>query len=98
MVDTRTLGDLIGIGAAVTYRPYADQTPQGAIDRNEDLDHAVCHDDWRPYLHAYEAVQEAMTSIGKYLEFYNFIRPHSSLDGFKPDQVNFNHQPEFMAA
>ena len=50
------------------------------------------------YLHAYESVQQARESIGRYLEFYNSVRPHSSLDGFTPDQVYFNRLPEFMAA
>ena len=50
------------------------------------------------YLHAYETVQEARTLIGRYIEFYNTIRPHSSLNGFTPDQVYFNRLPESMAA
>jgi putative transposase len=50
------------------------------------------------YLHAYESVQQARESIGHYLEFYNSVRPHSSLDGFTPDQVYFNRLPESLAA
>ncbi|MBB5059899.1 putative transposase [Granulicella aggregans] len=50
------------------------------------------------YLRAYESVQEARTSLGKYIEFYNQIRPHSSLKGKTPDQVHFNRLPEHMAA
>jgi putative transposase len=50
------------------------------------------------YLHAYQTVQEARTLIGRYLEFYNSIRPHSSLGAFTPDQVYFNRLPEFLAA
>jgi putative transposase len=30
------------------------------------------------YLHAYESVSEAHTSIARYLKFYNERRPHSS--------------------
>jgi putative transposase len=37
------------------------------------------------YLHAYESVSEARRSIGKYVTFYNSLRPHSSLGGRTPD-------------
>jgi putative transposase len=36
--------------------------------------------------------------IGKYIEFYNSIRPHSSLRALSPDQAYFNRLPESMAA
>jgi putative transposase len=42
------------------------------------------------YLHAYSNVPKAWTAIGKYLNFYNTKRPHSSLDGQTPDQPYFN--------
>jgi putative transposase len=50
------------------------------------------------YLRAYETVGEARTSIGRYLDFYNCRRPHSSLDGGTPDQAYFNQLPIRMAA
>ena len=50
------------------------------------------------YLHAYASAQEARTSIGRYLEFYNSTRPHSSLKAQTPNQVYFNRLPEPMAA
>lgn len=43
------------------------------------------------YLHAYDSVSEARTGIGRYLEFYNCRRPHSSLDDQTPDQAYFVH-------
>jgi putative transposase len=51
------------------------------------------------YLHAYDSVPEARASIGRYLDFYNSRRPHSSLDGKTPDQAYFNQQlPDAVAA
>ena len=50
------------------------------------------------YLRAYESVSEARDSIGRYLDFYNRRRPHSSLDGSTPDQAYFNSLPLRTAA
>jgi putative transposase len=50
------------------------------------------------YLKAYDSVSEARTSIGRYLDFYNGRRPHSSLDGATPDQAYFNLLPFRLAA
>ncbi len=36
-------------------------------------------------------------SIGRYLDFYNGRRPHSSLDGATPDQAYFTPLPMRMA-
>jgi putative transposase len=49
-------------------------------------------------LHAYDSVGEARQSIGRYLDFYNGRRPHSSLDGMTPDQAYFTELPIRMAA
>jgi putative transposase len=50
------------------------------------------------YLRAYDSVGEARTSIGRYLDFYNHRRPHSSLDGMTPNQAYFAPLPVRMAA
>ena len=50
------------------------------------------------YLRAYDSVAEARASIGRYLEFYNRKRPHSSLDARTPDHAYFNHLPLAAAA
>ena len=50
------------------------------------------------YLRAYDSAGEARTSIGRYLDFYNRRRPHSSLDGTTPDQAYFTPLPLRLAA
>jgi putative transposase len=50
------------------------------------------------YLHAYDSVSEARNSIGRYLDFYNGRRPHSSLDGATPDHAYFTSLPHRLAA
>jgi putative transposase len=50
------------------------------------------------YLRAYDTASEARASIGRYLDFYNCRRPHSSLDGSTPDHAYFTPPPNRMAA
>ncbi len=50
------------------------------------------------YPHAYGAVSEARGSIGRYLNFYNTRRPHSSLAAKTPHQTYFDNLPLAMAA
>ncbi len=50
------------------------------------------------YLRAYASVGEARISIGRYLDFYNRKRPHSSLDRQTPDEAYFDHLPQRAAA
>jgi len=50
------------------------------------------------YLHAYDNVSVARASIGRYLNFYNGGRPHSSLDRRTPDEAYFGLLPCTVAA
>ena len=50
------------------------------------------------YLRAYDSVAEARASIGRYLDFYNGKRPHSSLDARTPDRAYLDHLPQAAAA
>jgi putative transposase len=46
----------------------------------------------------WDSVGEACASIGRYLNFYNRQRPHSSLDARRPDHAYFDHLPQVAAA
>jgi putative transposase len=50
------------------------------------------------YLRAYDSVSGARASLGRYLDFYNRRRPHSSLDRRTPDEAYFDHPPQRAAA
>jgi len=50
------------------------------------------------YLHAYDSVSQARAAIGRYLEFYNTRRAHSSLDRRTPDEAYFDQLPLTAAA
>jgi putative transposase len=49
-------------------------------------------------LRAYDSVDDARASLGRYLVFYNALRPHSSLDARTPDNAYFNPPPLAVAA
>src|SRR5450755_4429930 len=50
------------------------------------------------YLRAYDSVGQARAALGRYLDFYNRKRPHSSLDARTPDHAYFEHLPQVAAA
>jgi len=50
------------------------------------------------YLHAYDSAGHACASLGRYLNFYNCKRPHSSLAARTPDRAYFDHLPLLAAA
>jgi putative transposase len=50
------------------------------------------------YLRAYDTVAEARRLIGRYLNFFNSKRPHSSLGARTPDSVFFGNAPTVAAA
>ena len=50
------------------------------------------------YLHAYASVAEARAGLGRYLNFYNGRRPHSSLGARTPDVAYFTQAPLLAAA
>jgi putative transposase len=43
------------------------------------------------YLNAYASIVDVKAHLKEYLEFYNSLRPHQSLDGKPPDAVYFKN-------
>ena len=92
-------------GSQFTSEAFTEQLRKNAIQISMDgkgcwRDNVFVERIWRTikyeevYLRAYDSVQEARTSLGKYIEFYNQTRPHSSLKGKTPNQVHLNRLPE----
>lgn len=50
------------------------------------------------YLHAYESVSDARLRIGRFIEFYNSRRPHSSPGKKTPDEFYFASLPAIQQA
>ena len=50
------------------------------------------------YLHGYDTVSVARQALGRYFDFYNRRRPHSTLDGMTPDTAYFNLSKPPLAA
>ena len=50
------------------------------------------------YLRAYDSVGQAKAAILRYIDFYNTVRPHSSLDKKTPDEFYFATLPAINQA
>ena len=50
------------------------------------------------YLKAYESASDARTNIRRFIDFYNSVRGHSSLQGQPPDSIYFNNTGAAVAA
>ena len=96
-------------GSQFTSAPFTDLLLQNGIAISMDgrgswRDNVFVERLWRSvkyeevYLRAYETVAEARTLIGRYLDFFNRKRPHSSLGARTPDYAYFNPLPPLTIA
>jgi putative transposase len=87
-------------GSQFTSEDFTDVLKENGIQISMDgkgrwVDNVFVERLWRSvkyeevYLHAYESVGAAKVGIGRYLEFFNSRRPHSSLAGQTPDTAYF---------
>ena len=92
-----TSGDFVGL--MVANRIEISMDGQGSWRDNvfvERLWRSVKYEE--VYLKAYDSVTEARASLGRYFDFYNGHRPHSSHGGRTPDRVYFDNLPQIEAA
>jgi putative transposase len=92
-----TSGDFVGL--LVANRIEISMDGKGSWRDNvfvERLWRSVKYED--VYLKAYDSVTEARASLGRYFDFYNGRRPHSSFGGRTPDRVYFDNLPQAVAA
>lgn len=78
-------------------KPLKDARVQISMDgRGRWIDNVFVERLWRSlkyeevYLHAYENVKEARLSIGRWINFYNYERPHQALDYKTPYEIYEN--------
>jgi putative transposase len=102
-------GSLPGLDPGITSAAFTGLLLENAIAISMDgrgawRDNVFVERLWRSvkyeevYLRAYDSVGEARASLGRYLDFYNRKRPHSSLDARTPDHAYFHHLPQLAAA
>ena len=92
-----TSGDFVGLMLA--HRIEISMDGKGAWRDNvfvERLWRSIKYEE--VYLKAYDGVAEAKASLGRYLDFYNSRRPHSSQAGRTPNQAYFDNPPQKVAA
>jgi putative transposase len=100
-------GSLPGLDPGITSEAFTDVLIANKISISMDgkgawRDNVFVERIWKSvkyeevYLHAYDSVGIARVSIGRYLDFYNRVRPHSSLDRRTPDEAYFH--PSLLTA
>lgn len=88
-------------GVQFTSREYLDMYLNAGVQVSMDgrgrcMDNIFTERFWRSlkyeevYLKSYETVAQAIEQIGKYIVFYNTIRPHQSLNYATPADIYFN--------
>ena len=87
-----------------TQAPTSQSTAQDGFAGRIRRDNVLIERFWRTikyqevYLKAYESASDARTNIRRFIDFYNSVRGHSSLQGQTPDSIYFNNTGAAIAA